>query len=383
MTTACKLASRRVILPDGPPRPATLTVADGLIERVAEKIDAGAEDLGELLLAPGLVDLHGDAFERQIMPRPGVMVEPGIGLLDTDRQLVANGITTAFHGLTWSWEPGLRSAATGRAVIGWLEQEKARLLGEHRIHLRFENHNVEGAAEVADLIAGGRIGLLAFNDHTPKMASDAHLPSGNIGSAYRAGVPVAEFNALALAAHARGPQVPATLARLADLARAKGIPLLAHDCASPAAWDEASALGCTVAEFPLDLVTARAARAGRGFVVMGAPNVLRGRSHMGWAAALDLVAAHACDVLASDYFYPALLQAPFRIVERLGHPLADAWRLVSRGPALAAGFNDRGELAEGRRADMVAVGTPAGQPPAVLSTWRAGRRVFGPAPAGS
>ena len=29
-------------------------------------------DAGGLLVLPGIVDLHGDAFERQMMPRPGV-----------------------------------------------------------------------------------------------------------------------------------------------------------------------------------------------------------------------------------------------------------------------------------------------------------------------
>ena len=35
-------------------------------------------------------------------------IVPNNALAAVDRQLVANGITTAFHGLTVSWEPGLR-----------------------------------------------------------------------------------------------------------------------------------------------------------------------------------------------------------------------------------------------------------------------------------
>ena len=65
------------------------------------------------LVLPGVVDIHGDAFERQIMPRPRTMFPLDIALLDTDRQLAANGITTAYHGITVSWEPGLRSLAAG------------------------------------------------------------------------------------------------------------------------------------------------------------------------------------------------------------------------------------------------------------------------------
>jgi alpha-D-ribose 1-methylphosphonate 5-triphosphate diphosphatase len=65
------------------------------------------------LLAPAFIDIHGDAFERQIMPRPGVMVPVETALLETDRQLAANGIATAYHALTLSWQPGLRSVDTG------------------------------------------------------------------------------------------------------------------------------------------------------------------------------------------------------------------------------------------------------------------------------
>ena len=67
-----------------------------------------ATDAGGYLVLPGIVDLHGDAFERQLMPRPGVHFAPVSALLETDRQLLANGSTTAYHGVTLSWEPGLR-----------------------------------------------------------------------------------------------------------------------------------------------------------------------------------------------------------------------------------------------------------------------------------
>src|ERR1700730_12827489 len=77
--------------------------------------DEGAEqriDASGLLVLPGIVDIHGDAFERQMMPRPGVGFPLDVALLESDRQAVANGITTVFHGVTWSWEPRLRGAET-------------------------------------------------------------------------------------------------------------------------------------------------------------------------------------------------------------------------------------------------------------------------------
>ena len=56
-----------------------------------------AIDASGLKVLPGIVDLHGDAFERQMMPRPGVDFPVDVALIDSDRQAIANGITTVFH----------------------------------------------------------------------------------------------------------------------------------------------------------------------------------------------------------------------------------------------------------------------------------------------
>ena len=52
------------------------------------------------VLAPAFVDIHGDAFERQIMPCTGVTAPLETAFLETDRQLAAYGIATAYHALT-------------------------------------------------------------------------------------------------------------------------------------------------------------------------------------------------------------------------------------------------------------------------------------------
>src|SRR5579872_1292246 len=96
--------------------------ADGLIgvvgsdARVHRRLDAEG-----LTVLPGIVDIHGDAFERQMMPRPGVHFAMDIALRDSDRQAVANGITTVFHGVTWSWEPGLRGPENARCILESIE----------------------------------------------------------------------------------------------------------------------------------------------------------------------------------------------------------------------------------------------------------------------
>jgi alpha-D-ribose 1-methylphosphonate 5-triphosphate diphosphatase len=95
------------------------TIIETSVQITGGKITAVGSDQGVisvgldargLLVLPGIVDLHGDAFERQMMPRPGVDFPVDVALIDSDRQAIGNGITTVFHATTWSWEPGLRSA---------------------------------------------------------------------------------------------------------------------------------------------------------------------------------------------------------------------------------------------------------------------------------
>jgi alpha-D-ribose 1-methylphosphonate 5-triphosphate diphosphatase len=111
-------------------------------------------------------------------------------------------------------------------------------------------------------------------------------------------------------------------------------------------------------------------------VVMGAPNVVRGGSHTGAASATDMIARGMCTVLASDYYYPAPLLAALKLHRKLGFGLGDAWSLVSRAPALAAGLDDRGEISPGRRADLIVVDRSACGVPRVAATLVAGRQVY-------
>ncbi len=56
-----------------------------------------------LLMLPGIVDVHGDSFERAIAPRPGVRFPLDMAILENDRNLIAAGITTFFYSITDSY----------------------------------------------------------------------------------------------------------------------------------------------------------------------------------------------------------------------------------------------------------------------------------------
>lgn len=321
-------------------------------------------DATGLLVLPGIVDIHGDAHERCLQPRPGVDFAAPFALADAAAQMLASGITTAALGVTLSWEPGLRSLATFRALMAALQAPPPG--PDLRVHLRWEADNLEAEPDALAAIAAGRIAILGFNDHTPGIMRRLEDPKQLGKYAGRAGCGEAEFLALARAAAARRPQVPASQARLAAACAAAGVPMLSHDDATVAQRAAFRALGARCCEFPMAEAVAADARAHGEAVVMGAPNVVRGGSHLGWASAAPLAEAGLVTVLASDYHWPALLRAPFTLAARGVLDLPAAWALVSANPAAAMGLHDRGALEEGMRADIL-LATPGGAAVAVLA----------------
>lgn len=332
---------------------ADLVVRDGLIDRVGGGGGGLSFDASGLLVLPGIVDLHGDAFERQIQPRPGVDFPMDLALRDTESQLLANGITTAFHGVTLSWEPGLRSLTSWRALLAALDAGSWTC--DMRVHLRWEAYNLDALETAIADIEAGRVHLLAFNDHTPSILKKLKDPVEGAKYSGRAGMKMEAFRAMADDVAARAGAVPAALDRVAAVARAAGLPMASHDDDSIAVRDGFRAHGARICEFPMAEEVGRAAVEAGDFVAMGCPNVVRGGSHLGWASAARLAEAGICTVLTSDYYYPAMMRAALILAERGVLDLARAWALISANPARAGGLADRGVIEAGKRADLVVV----------------------------
>lgn len=325
------------------------------------------------VVLPGIVDFHGDAFERQIMPRPKVRFSLDLAMLDTDRQLAANGITTALHGVTHSWEGGLRGEATARALFAALDRLTPRMLVEHKVHLRYEGHHLAGEAEALEWLAAGRVSLLAFNDHLPGMRLKPHKWQE---WADRAETDLAGFESRLNSAAARGAEVSGLVGRLAAQARLHGVPMASHDDQNITVRDGFQGLDCRISEFPLKREVAEHARSQGSQVVCGAPNVLRGGSHVGAPRAAELARDGLCSILASDYYYPAPLHAACMLAAEGLLPLETAWSLVSKNPAEALGLEDRGEIAEGKRADLIVLDLQDPHAPRLVATLCGGHIVY-------
>jgi alpha-D-ribose 1-methylphosphonate 5-triphosphate diphosphatase len=383
----------------------TVTVAEGMIADIGGTPQGQVIDARGLVLAPALVDVHGDAFERQVMPRPGVFFPQDTAVIDTDRQLAANGIATAYHAITLGWEPGLRDVDRGRSLMQTMRDLSPRLTVENRVQLRWETFAFEAIDVIEWALSGPALPSIAFNDHTsmtmrgfdvpiqqrafemsPEFSvaslDDDRMQRRIRSKAQRAGLTGDDYIALLAQVWDRRGDVPDKIAKVAKMGRDTGAPMLSHDDTRAQTRAFYRDNGVSVTEFPMVLEAAEAARAHGEPIIFGAPNATRGGSHIGSLGAGDMVEAGMCDALASDYFYPAMLAAVDRMDRDKRAPRSTLWSLISAGPARAMNLTDRGEIAVGKRADLVLVDWPTGISPSILGTWVAGRAAYRGVPAG-
>jgi alpha-D-ribose 1-methylphosphonate 5-triphosphate diphosphatase len=358
------------LLPQGLEPDAVVLVEDGQIAEVgSETGGAPVVDAKGLYVLPGIIDLHGDAFERQLMPRPGVHFDIQLALAETDRQLLANGICTAYHGVTYSWEPGLRGREAMRHMLSALDAAKPHLVCDTKLHLRQESYNLDGEADILEWLAQGKLALLAYNDHLPEILRKLDQARDVTTITQRTGLSAPELHQLAQRVAARQDEVQASTRRLAAAAVEAGVAQASHDDPSPEVRQWYQDLGCGISEFPKTKPTAALARTLGNHVVFGSPNVVRGGSHQANAvAAAHMVSEQLCTVLTSDYYYPAMLPAAFRLADEGLCSFAQAWAMISSNPADAANLKDRGRLQAGLRADITIVkATPGRSAHAVTS----------------
>ncbi len=383
-----------------------VTVEGGAIAEIGGAARGDVIDARGLILAPALIDVHGDAFERQLMPRPGVFFPMETAVLETDRQLAANGIATTYHSITLSYEPGLRSVEKAREMMQAIRDLAPRLTVENRVQLRWETFAFE-ALETLDWAMDAPLKpSLAFNDHLSMTMrsfdtriqdrafehSDAFTladlddprlgPQRHQKHATRAGQSLDEHMEMIRRIWARRPEVVETITKVAEKARARGIPMLSHDDTQAETRAFYRALGATVSEFPMTMGPVNDARDNGDLIIFGSPNAVRGGSHIGSLGAADMVEAGCCDLLASDYYYPAMLAAVDRLDREKRADRLTLWSLVSSGPARAMKLTDRGEIAPGKRADLVLVDWPDTATPAIRGTWVAGRCAYAAQPFG-
>jgi alpha-D-ribose 1-methylphosphonate 5-triphosphate diphosphatase len=375
------IGNARIVLAERVIERGWIAFADGCVAEVGEgKAPGGGEDAHGDLIMPGLIELHTDHLEAHYVPRPKVFWDPVAAVISYDGQLATSGITTVLDSLR-VWREDGAEEVDGRAGLLADAIASARaadlLRSDHFLHLRCEIPMPSVVEEAKELIGRPDVRLMSLMDHTPGQRQ--FRDEGKLRTYYRgkgAGMTDAELDTLFERRIAYQKTYAADNMRaIVALAHQYEIPLASHDDTTDENVTHAIRDRVSVAEFPTTMEAARGLhRAGIG-ILMGAPNVVRGGSHSGNIAAIDLACEGLLDILSSDYVPSSLLMAALQLPQRVpAIDLPTAIRTVTKRPAEAVGLADRGEIAPGKRADLIRVHV-ARDIPVVRSVWREGRRV--------
>ena len=376
--TELVLSNARVVLEDDIIEGSVL-IRDGLIADISEGASRTGEDFEGDYLIPGLVELHTDHLEQHYSPRPGVTWNKIAAIQAHDAQVASSGITTVFDCLRLgSDEDGGFARGEMRDMADAIEQAQTqnRLRADHLLHLRCEVASSDVLEHFEDFENDPHVKLISLMDHSPGQRQFQTMDQYIMFYQKKRGLSDEVFKAFVDRRVAASSKY-STKHRdyLAARCAERGITVASHDDATQAHVDEAIGHGVRLAEFPTSEEAAKASHGAGMSVLMGAPNIVRGKSHSGNIAARDLAELGVLDVLSSDYVPFSLLYAPFILADQVDSiTLPKALSMVTATPARTVGLEDRGRVAPGLRADLVRVHRENGVP-VVRSVWRQGKRV--------
>ena len=357
----------------------SVLVRNGKIAAIDEGASSSGEDFGGDYLIPGLVELHTDHLESHYSPRPGVRWHMTSAIQAHDAQIVTSGITTVFDCLRMgSDEDGGFDRGEMRDMADAIQaaERDDRLRAEHLIHLRCEVASDNVLDHFADFEKDPHVRLVSLMDHSPGQRQFQTMEQYTLYYKTKRGLTDEQF-ARFVESRLSLSERYSTVHRdaLAKACAERGITVASHDDATLAHVEEARGHGVKLAEFPTSFEATEASHKSGMSVLMGAPNVVRGKSHSGNIAARDLARHGVLDVLSSDYVPLSLLHASFVLADEIdGISLPQAIAMVTATPARTVSLSDRGRIESGLRADLVRVRRDHGVP-VVRAVWREGRRV--------
>jgi len=374
-TSETIIGNARIILADRVIDRGWIAFSDGRVAEFGEgDAPAGSEDAGGDLIMPGLIELHTDHLEAHYEPRPKVFWNPIAAVVSYDGQLATCGITTVLDSLRVGRDDDVKDGGLAEAITSARDAGMMRV--DHFLHLRCEIPMPNVLDEMQELIGRPDVRLMSLMDHTPGQRQFRDEAKLRIYYRGKGGKSDAELDVMFERRTAYQKAHAATnLREVVAQAHAHKIPLASHDDTTGENVADAIRDRVSVAEFPTTMEAAQALhQAGIG-ILMGAPNVVRGGSHSGNIAAVDLAREGLLDILSSDYVPSSLLMGALQLPRHVpAIDLAAAVRTVTKAPAEAVGLDDRGEIAVGKRADVIRVHV-AHDVPVVRAVWRKGQRV--------
>ncbi|WP_071058648.1 alpha-D-ribose 1-methylphosphonate 5-triphosphate diphosphatase [Pelistega sp. MC2] len=360
----------------------SVVVENGLIKEIQQGNSSlpQAVDWEQDYLMPGFIELHTDNLERYMNPRPGVDWPSHNAVLAHDAQIVGAGITTVFDALSiGDVNPkGMRLAQLPR-MLEAIEHESdyGHTRADHFLHLRCEVSHEKTLDIFKELVDYKRVHLVSIMDHTPGQRQFVKIEKYREYYQGKYHLSDEAMDAF-IEKQTRCAELYSDPFRkqIVELCRARNLSLASHDDATEEHVKESAECGMTIAEFPTTHEAAELSHKLGLAVLMGAPNVVRGGSHSGNIAAIDLAKKGILDILSSDYYPASLLQAVRILMDAdIGVSLPKAVDMVAGAPARAANLPDRGQIAIGLLADIMRIRRSQSQF-IVKEVYKKGNRVF-------
>ncbi len=364
------------VLVDGNFQGADIVIQGDIITAVeAYKTLDVAIDLGSRRIVPGFVDLHGDAIEKELEPRPGAIFPTAMAVVELDKKLSMAGITTMYHAIGFNDEELQKGRGTeqSKALIEEIYEANKQHLGvDNFIHARFEITSETSLPTIKKLVKQKKVDMLSIMDHSPGQGQFKTLESWK--KYHLKEYEMNESEAESYLKDKASKDIVGVVEDLVKFGLEYNISVLSHDDDCEEKLNTLKNLGVTFSEFPLSVEVAKKAKELNISTGMGAPNVVRGGSQSGNIAAKELVREGVCDYLCSDYHPASLLMSPYRLKEDVNLPLEDGFAMISSTPAKLASLKDRGEIKEGRLADIIVI--DESHFPKVVMTFKDGEIVY-------
>jgi len=380
MARSFVLNNARLVTPAGIVEEASIRVENGKITEIGQGALSGTREINvqENYLFPGFIDIHSDAIEKGIEPRPNTFFPVDIAVFELDKKIASCGITTMYHSLSFAeMEVGLRSNSAAAGIIRQISEFTARLKVHTKIHARFEITDMDAVPYLEGLIRDDLINLFSFMDHSPGQGQFRDILSfkNYYGPVY--GKSDAEMDGIIdRKRRAREEGAPDAIERLVGLCKERSISIASHDDDSREKIEWLKTMGVGMTEFPVNIEALRAAHEHGISVCLGSPNVLRGESQARNLSAREAISMGYGDILCSDYAPMTMLHAVLALERLAILPLHEAVNMVSLNPARAVGIAEQtGSLEVGKDADILIVDPSEGFP-RILSTFVEGKEVY-------
>lgn len=310
---------------------------------------------------PGLIDIHSDVIETAIVPRKGLIFDYTLALAALDKQLVNQGITTMYHSVSIANSTICNRNRTLSVLqmleIGNVIYNTPGLLINHRFHARLELNTPEAVDSLLQMMEDGKVHELSLMDHTPGQGqySDIEIFRKEIQKQY-GNISIEKQKDIIATCQKKTKLSDDMLQKLVNTAKEKNISIAYHDVENEEQLNWMKENQIRICEFPLNLDIAQKAIGQGMYSIVGAPNIIKEKSHNNNLSAIEALQTNGANIVCSDYYSCGLLYALFQLVFKHGFSVYEATALFSLNPAKALNISDeRGSISSGKYADIIIV----------------------------